>query len=263
MSFDLGVPKTPIFFPKEEQIHELWAVFWSVALILLFFFRIEDEELYLEFDPDFDWDAYQDSLDSFTTDNRTPITRAFEDGDLEKVATLLKNGEHDDGFYRHVQYPEYCGISMLENTMIWACRNGDVEVVNILLNNGAIHVLDDAAIYHYDPHDPLFYACKHGHADVAKVLLAKGAKIKYGMYDEDSTTPLLLACQYGHADVVNVLLDYGDDVNQNISMICMCDICKGIKFCRCHTPLYTAWMSAHSSVIKLLKKRGANQDVLW
>ena len=260
MPFDLGVPKTPIFFPKEEQIHELWAVFWSVVQILLFFFRIEDEELYLEFDPNFDWKAFQDGLDSFTTDNRTPITRAFEDGDLEKVATLLKNGEHDDGFYRHVEYPEYCGISMLENTMIWACRNGDVEVVNILLNKGAF--LGEGI----DQYPPLHYACMNGHADVAKVLLENGADVKYGVdYWRNgvfkTNTPLLLACKYGHADVVNVLLDNGAEVNENLEKSFYYDPVH--DFSRFNTPLYTAWMSAHSSVIKLLLDRKANTDVLW
>lgn len=261
MSFYLGVHQPNfIFFPKEEQVRELWAVFWTVVQILLFFFRIEDEELYLDFDPDWDWEAFNDSIDAFTTDNRTPFRRACENGDSEIVTTLLKNGEHG-GKHDLLFCPEHIGQgTMLDRTMIWACRNGDVEVVNILLNKGAFL---GEGIDHYPP---LHYACMHGHADVAKVLLENGADVKYGVkYWRNgvfkTNTPLLLACKYGHADVVNVLLDNGADINENILM--RSDHYIGKKFCRFNTPLYTAWMGAHSSVIKLLLDRKANTDVLW
>ena len=213
----------------------------------------------MEFDPDFDWEAFDDCINAFTTDNKTPFRRACENGDSEIVATLLKNGEHDDGFYRHVQYPEYCGISMLENTMIWACRNGDVEVVNILLNKGAFL---GEGIDHYPP---LHYACMHGHADVAKVLLEKGADITFDLncykHLNQKNTPLLIACKNGHADVVNVLLDNGADVNENLKQSFYYDPVH--DFSRYNTPLYISWMSAHSDVWKLLIERGANKDLLW
>ena len=192
-------------------------------------------------------------------DNRTPFNIACQVGDSEIVATLLKNGEHGNDHDMEVE--DYIGQgTMLDRTMIWACRNGDVEVVNILLNKGAF--LGEGI----DQYPPLHYACMHGHADVAKVLLENGADVKYGVnYWRNgvfkTNTPLLLACKYGHADVVNVLLDNGADVNENILM--WSDHYIGKKFCRFNTPLYTAWMGAHSSVIKLLLDRKANTDVLW
>jgi ankyrin repeat protein len=258
MSFDLSVPKITFIFPTEEQVWE----FWDVFLILLFFFWKEDEEQDLE----------RETLESgfpFPYDNDiiTPFRRACEKGDSEKVATLLKSGEHDN--YHHMEVEDYVGQgTMLNRTLRWACINGDVEVVNILLNKGAY--LGEFG----DHYAPLYYACKHGHSDVAKVLLENGADVKYSVYYWrngvfKTSTPLLLACKNGHADVVNVLLDNGADVNENISMECDCDICAKInicaetKFCRCNAPLYVAWMSKKKNVWKLLIERGANEDLLW
>ena len=222
----------------------------------------EDEE-YEEYEEDeeqnLDWGATPLLLEP---DNMTPFRRACEEGDSEKVATLLKNGEHGDDHDMEVE--DYVGQgTMLNRTMIWACINGDVEVVDILLNKGAS--LGEGNFDHYAP---LYYACKHGHSDVAKVLLENGADVKYMVYSWrngvfKTSTLLLLACKNGHADVVKVMLDKNADVNENISMECDCDICAETKFCRCNAPLYISWMSAHSDVIKLLLDRKANTDVLW
>jgi len=254
MSFNLSVPKiTFIFYPTEEQVWE----FWTVFQILLFFFWKEDEE------QDLDWEAPP----LLEPDNMTPFRRACEEGDSEKVATLLKSGEHGNDHDMEVE--DYIGQgTMLNRTMIWACINGDVEVVNILLIKGA--TLGEFG----DHYPPLYYACKHGHSDVAKVLLENGADVKYSVdYWRNGVfktiTPLLIACKNGHTDVVELLLDKNADVNENISMECDCDICAKInicaetKFCRCNAPLYVAWMSKKKNVWKLLIDRGANKGVLW
>lgn len=149
----------------------------------------------------------------------------------------------------------------LNKTMSWACTTGDVEAVNILSNRGATVNMPSYSVYGGPSYSPLHYACMYGHSDVVKVLLEKGADIKFDtIIGPIRSSLLLLACKHGHADVVNVLLDNGADVNENISIYCDCN---GTKFCRLYTPLYVAWMSSHSDVIKLLLKRGANTDVLW
>ena len=258
MSFDLSVPKiTFIFYPTEEQVWE----FWDVFLILLFFFWKEDEE------QDLDWEARPlgelDLWNELEPDNMTPFRRACEKGDSEKVATLLKSGEHGNEnvplFRPDEKYDGQSSISWLDRTMIWACKHGDVEVVNILLNKGATL---NSCVGHYPP---LHYACMHGHADVAKVLLEKGADITFdtNCYKNlnQKNTPLLIASKNGHADVVNVLLDNGADVNENLKQSFYYDPVH--DFSRYNTPLYISWMSAHSDVIKLLLDRQANTDVLW
>ena len=212
MSFYLGVHQPNfIFFPKEEQVRELWAVFWAVVQILLFFFRIEDEELYLDFDPDWDWEAFNDCINAFTTDNKTPFRRACENGDSEIVATLLKNGEHG-GKYDLLFRPEHIGQgTMLDRTMIWACRNGDVEAVNILLNKGA------TIGQFVDHYTPLLLACKYGHADVVNVLLDNGADVNENILMRSDhyigkkfcrfNTPLYTAWMSAHSSVIKLLLD--------------------------------------------------------
>ena len=247
MSFNLSVPKiTFIFYPTEEQVWEFWAVFQ----ILFFFFWKEDEEQGL------DWEA----LPLLEPDNMTPFRRACEEGDSEKVATLLKSGEHGND-HDLLFCPEHIGQgTMLNRTMIWACINGDVEVVNILINKGS--TLGDFV----DHYAPLYYACMHGHSDVAKVLLENGADVKYSVdYWRNGVfktiTPLLIACKNGHADVVNVLLDNGADVNENLEESFYYDPVH--DFSRFNTPLYISWMSAHSNVIKVLLDRKANTDLLW
>jgi ankyrin repeat protein len=299
MSFDLSVPKiTFIFYPTEEQVWE----FWDVFLILLFFFWKEDEE------QDLDWEAHplrghhlrghplrgfpiipiwnpfpnrydgETPMIGFPFPNHdiiTPFRRACEKGDSEKVATLLKSGEHGNENDLLIA-PRYTD-NMLNITMIWACKHGDVEVVNILLNKGAI--FKNGIDYLMTP---LQYACKYGHSDVAKVLLENGADVKDSVYyhringapdhsrtyyhringaPDYSRTAMLLACENGHADVVNVLLDNGADVNENLKQSFYYD--PDHDFSRYNTPLYISWMSAHSDVWKLLIERGANIDLLW
>jgi ankyrin repeat protein len=250
MSFDLSVPKiTFIFYPTEEQVWE----FWDVFLILLFFFWKEDEE------QDLDWEAHP--LEELEPDNMTPFRRACEKGDSEKVATLLKSGEH--GNENDLLIAPRDTDNMLNITMIWACKHGDVEVVNILLNKGAIFGIGIDYLM-----TPLQYACKYGHSDVAKVLLENGADVKDSLYyhringaPDYSLTPMLLACKNGHADVVNVLLDNGADVNENLKQSFYYDPVH--DFSRYNTPLYISWMCAHPDVVKVLFKRGVNDDILW
>tara|TARA_B110000483_G_C18177230_1_gene535476 strand:- start:543 stop:1232 length:690 start_codon:yes stop_codon:yes gene_type:complete len=221
----------------------------------------EDEE-YEEYEEDeeqnLDWGATPLLLEP---DNMTPFRRACEKGDSEKVATLLKSGEHGNDHDMEVE--DYVGQgTMLNRTLRWACINGDVEVVNILLIKGA--PLGEFG----DHYAPLYYACMHGHSDVAKVLLENGADVKYSTYyhringaPDYSRTALLIACKNGHADVVNVLLDNGADVNENLKQSFYYDPVH--DFSRYNTPLYISWMSAHSDVWKLLIERGANKDLLW
>lgn len=278
MSFDLSVPKiTFIFYPTEEQVWE----FWDVFLILLFFFWKEDEE------QDLDWEAHPlrgHPLRGFPMiaiwnpfpnrydgeppmigfpfpnhDNRTPFRRACEKGDSEKVATLLKSGKH--GNENDLLIAPRDTDNMLNITMIWACKHGDVEVVNILLNKGAIFGSGIDYLM-----TPLQYACKYGHSDVAKVLLENGADVKYRVDSWrngvlKTNTAMLLACENGHADVVNVLLDNGADVNENLKQSFYYDPVH--DFSRYNTPLYISWMSKKKNVWKLLIERGANKDILW
>lgn len=261
MSFDLSVPNfTPlsvqilriIIFLEGVQVWEFQALFWDVFQIILVFYPEEDN-------PDWDSEAFQDSLDDFMGVNSTPFSIACENGDSEKVATLLKNGEHDDENDLLIA-PCYTD-NMLNITMIWACKHGDVEVVNILLNKGANFGSGIDYLM-----TPLQYACKYGHSDVVKVLLENGADVKYMVYSLrngvlKTNTAMLLACENGHADVVNVLLDNGADVNENLKQSFYYDPVHDLS--RFNTPLYISWMSKKKNVWKLLIERGANKDILW
>jgi len=85
----------------------------------------------------------------------------------------------------------------------YACENGHVDVVELLVDKGADHEhLSEGG------RTPLMKACRGGHVDVIKFLLQKGADVNRQSASNDHT-PLSLACSGGHITAVEVLLASG------------------------------------------------------
>ena len=88
-----------------------------------------------------------------------------------------------------------------------ASEMGHVDVVTILLERGAdINKATNSAGY-----TPLYVASEAGYEEVVKILLEKGADINKA--DIDGQTPLMIAVSYGDLEVVEVLLEYGANLN--------------------------------------------------
>ena len=88
----------------------------------------------------------------------------------------------------------------------WACRNGHIEVVNLLIANGAnpnkINFFGDA---------PLYWAAKEGNIEIVKALILQ--KINVNNRNIFGNTALSWACIEEHKEVVDLLIKNGADVN--------------------------------------------------
>jgi ankyrin repeat protein len=122
--------------------------------------------------------------------------------------------------------------------LLTACCNGQIDVIRMLLDNGADVDQND------EGSTPLFAACENGHVDAARLLLDKGADVNRAK--ENGSTPLFIACEEGHVDAARLLLEKGADVNQATE--------NG------QTPLYMACWNGHVDVARLLLAKGAEVD---
>jgi hypothetical protein len=99
-------------------------------------------------------------LDCKDTYNRTPLSRAAENGHEAVVKLLLERGAE-------LEAKSYYGRTPL----LYAAANGHEAVVKLLLERGA-----ELEAKSYNGQTPLLYAAENGHEAVVRLLLEKGAK---------------------------------------------------------------------------------------
>ncbi|EXL39948.1 hypothetical protein FOCG_17450 [Fusarium oxysporum f. sp. radicis-lycopersici 26381] len=159
-------------------------------------------------------DGLKSKIDSVKP-NHTPFSWACEEGHLAIAAVLLDQGAQ-------------VGV----DDLVKFARNGNIEVVKMLLEKGA-----DAAAADINGTTPLHVASEY-----AKILLEKGADAAAA--DNDGTTPLHIASEYGHSETVNILLEKGADAK------------VANKYGR--TPLHRALVYGRSEIAKILLEKGAD-----
>ncbi|ELK29148.1 Kinase D-interacting substrate of 220 kDa [Myotis davidii] len=160
---------------------------------------------------------------------QTPLMIAAEQGSLEIVKELIKNGANcnledldnwtalisasKEGHLHVVEELLKCGANLEHRDMggwtalMWACYKGRTDVVELLLSHGANpNVTGLYSVY------PIIWAAGRGHADIVQLLLQNGAKVNCS--DKYGTTPLVWAARKGHLDCVKHLLAMGADVDQ-------------------------------------------------
>ena len=97
-----------------------------------------------------------------------------------------------------------------------AARNGDLEMVKLLVNHGARiekPISGDIEHSRVDRNNPIHKASLNGHLEVVKYLIEKGAKINDPTHEEMYVSPLHEAVKGGNFDVVKYLVDNGADIN--------------------------------------------------
>jgi ankyrin repeat protein len=125
--------------------------------------------------------------------------------------------------------------------LLLASRNGNLDKVNELLNNGAdVNAADDS-----DQKTALHEAAIYGHTDVVSLLLAKGADVN--VQDEYGYTPIHWAAENGHTDVVSLLLEKGADVNVQDE--------DGV------TPIFYAALEGHKETARILQSNNADPKI--
>lgn len=123
------------------------------------------------------------------------------------------------------------------------CKNGNIELVKILLDRGAFLEVGSLS-------KPLHEACEHGNPDIVKELLNKSADINSTNWL--GYTPLHIACKKGHLKVVELLLKKN----------CKPDVKTETEFVDSGlTPLYLACQNGHIEIVKLLLPHGTEKNV--
>lgn len=90
--------------------------------------------------------------------------------------------------------------------LMYACRNGNINIIKALLNHGAS--IDRTRA---DGRTVLFTAALENNTAVVRLLLDKGANINHR--DTTDSTALMLAVQFNKVDTVKLLLDRGAEID--------------------------------------------------
>jgi len=174
-----------------------------------------------------------------------PIVYAIKEGNLEKVKSLIQNGDN-------VNDIDIYGDSAL----IIATKLGNEQIVQFLLANRA-NVNQQGV----NGKTAIMWAASRGNIPIMTMLLnykGSGGKswnplnknkpidvnMTSGMMN-GSETALYLACQSGKIDAVRLLIERGADINKS----------SGIG----STPMTAAWSGKHYPIVELLQQKGAKQ----
>uniref|UniRef100_A0AB39JC38 Ankyrin repeat protein n=1 Tax=Florenciella sp. virus SA2 TaxID=3240092 RepID=A0AB39JC38_9VIRU len=137
-----------------------------------------------------------------------PVTGPVEGGNEDDVPVTdpVPSENEDEGSVQdNTQFNEPVDM----NAFINAIKNGDIDLVEYLLDKGAdvnyVEVDKDGTT-------PLMYAISKGHVDIVKLLLDKKADVNAG--DNDKLTPLMTASLYGRIEIIKILLKYGADAKK-------------------------------------------------
>ena len=141
-------------------------------------------------------------MQHYLNKNRTPSTGdsvreirlACVHGDITTVQTFL----------RHLQIDVGRTYSDLSALLLLACRNGQANIAQLLLDHGA--KINQTG---YLGETALSAACNMGHKDIVELLLkTPGVEVDTAP-NPSQRTPLIQACQKGYVDIARLLLNHG------------------------------------------------------
>ena len=128
--------------------------------------------------------------------------------------------------------------------LIYASGKGNVEIVEILIKNGA-----NVNHLGWRGHTALENASSQGHDRIVKTLIENGAEVNY--VAENGATPLMVAAGKGHETVVRTLIENG----ANVYFVSDKEPTKGA------TALSIARLSNQQEIVKILKAAGDEPKV--
>ena len=123
-----------------------------------------------------------------------------------------------------------------QTPLMYASRFGNLEIVQILLQNGAN--IDHKGMY---GKTPLMQACRYEYLDIVKLLLQNGANIHEK--DDHNETSIFYACRVGNLEIVKFLLENGANINETDDLN--------------ETPLFYASQHRHLELVQFLIQNGA------
>ena len=192
----------------------------------------------------------------------TELHTACRVGNVEKVKTLLRDGED----------PDLEADSSITPLHV-ACYEGQEEVVRVLLSHNADKTATDT-----DGWSPLHLASHRGHTTIVELLLTHG---EVSTEEEIASADINFECCYEHKRLVQELRSCEvakiTKHPRQISLCCHCCdvkyrhliqnvqkhnqyINKGTRNCK-QTALYLASQGGHSAVVQVLLEHGACTDV--
>jgi ankyrin repeat protein len=187
-------------------------------------------------------------------DSVVELFEAIRTGDAEKVRSLcaanagLVNARNARG----------------QSAVLMACYTGRKEIRDVLVENGAMLELHEAAAagnlarvkemvganpelaksYSPDGFPVLALAAAFGHEEVAQYLHGKGAEINAVATNGTAYTALTGAVASGHASIVKWLAQNGADVNY--------------RYAKGHSPVLEAVANGRLDIVKMLVAHGAD-----
>ncbi|KAF9871252.1 hypothetical protein CkaCkLH20_11173 [Colletotrichum karsti] len=143
-------------------------------------------------------------------DARTPLQSAVMENNVPLCKLFIEREPE------LVNYQNQKGL-VCETPLVIAAREGNLEIVNCLLDAGAD---PDLRSFHYNE-TPLWSACLEGKLEIAKLLYEKAPEtINTPSYDGE--TPLMKACESGSLQLVTFLLEKGADFRPRCSSCASC-----------------------------------------
>lgn len=210
------------------------------------------------------------SKDAKTQINRLQIENFMQAamiGDLITIKELLNKQNID------INTIDSVGYTALHK----ACKEGQLQVVNLLLQKGAnanafvynnqkeitksIQYNRKTGILEYKlglGATPLLFAAENGYTDIVKLLINNKADVNSaGMKGIEEATPLCIAAHKGNKDIVKILLDNDADVNVKGTLVYNEDL-KNASISRgLIKPIEVAKRLGYKQILKLLLQAGA------
>jgi len=123
------------------------------------------------------------------------LIEAAQYGDLDLAQQAVQAGANANATFRGA------------TALWWACQEGHLEIVKLLISRGAdVNTGDEEC-----GHTPLRQAVGEDHPEIAELMIRNGADPNSGTPSDPGDTPLLIACAYGRVDCAKALLSLGAD----------------------------------------------------